>query len=240
MKTKLFFTALIISLSTGIVLTSCEEFFDSELTEAEVIEGLKEALVVGASNSVVKANATDGYYAHDFIKIPFPPEAETAKQVMIDYLGLEETVNDFIRELNRSAEHAAIQAKPIFVNAITEITFEDAWDILYGEDNAASNYLHLKTFDNLFTAFSPDISNSLETIGASQTWETLANAYNQYAIYSPIHETINTDLGEYATGKALDGLFFLIEEEELKIRTDASARISEILQRVFGEQDDDF
>lgn len=237
MKTRAFFLAVVISIGTLFIVSSCEDFFDTGLTEEEVIEGLKEALKVGTDNSVLKANEANGYYLHEFIKIPFPPEAQTAKEVMIDYLGMEETVEDFILELNRAAEDAAIKAKPIYIDAITSITINDAWDILLGEDNAATMYLHTKTFDSLFAAFSPDISNSLEKVGASQTWAYLVNIYNDYAYYSPIHDPIDTDLGAYATGRALDGLFFLIEEEELKIRTDPSARISEILQRVFAEQD---
>ncbi len=240
MKTKAFLTALLISVTTALTTTSCEELldlFNSGLTEEQVIEGLKEALVVGTDNSVVKANAADGYFLHPVIKIPFPPEAETAKNILINQLGMGSIVNDFILELNRAAEDAAQKAKPIFIDAITSITIEDAWGILKGSDNAATSYLHDKTYTSLIAAFAPDITASLTKVGAAQTWNTLASAYNQYANISPIHDPINTDLGAYATGKALDGLFFLVEEEEYKIRTDPTSRVTELLQQVFAEQD---
>ncbi len=237
MRAKIILFSFILSFLAGSLTTSCDELdIDLGLTEEEVAEGLKEALKVGTNNSVTLANALNGYYLHEIIKIPFPSEATRAKNYLIS-IGMESLVEDFVLELNRAAEHAAEKAKPIFIEAITTITIEDAWDILHGEDNAATMYLHDKTYLLLFTEFAPSITSSLEHVGASQTWATLADIYNSFANYSPIHEPVDTDIGNYTTGRALDGLFFLIEEEEFKIRTDASARISEILQRVFGELD---
>ena len=238
MKSKFVLLSLLVIMPSGLLITSCDDFFSNMgLTEAEVVEGLKEALVVGTNNSVVLANAENGYFLHQIIKIPFPPEAETARDVMVNHLGLGSLVEQFIMELNRAAEHAAVKAKPIFINAITSITINDAWDILYGENNAATMYLHNRTFSALFTAFAPDITTSLETVGASQTWSTLVGYYNSYANISPIHNPINPDIGEYTTDRALGGLFHLIEVEEEKIRLDPTARINDILQRVFGELD---
>jgi hypothetical protein len=240
MKTKTFITALLISISTVFITTSCEDLWNllnSGLTEQEVIDGLKQALEVGTDNSVVKAHATDGYFLHSVIKIPFPPEADVAKDILINTLGQGELVDEFILELNRAAEDAAVKAKPIFFDAITSITIDDAWGILKGADNAATAYLHDKTYLSLVGAFAPDITTSLEKVGAAQTWATLVGYYNQFANYHPTYNPINPDLGAYATGKALDGLFFLVEEEEYKIRTDPAARITDLLARVFAEQD---
>jgi hypothetical protein len=144
--------------------------------------------------------------------------------------------------MNRAAEDAANEAKPIFVDAIKGMSIMDAKNILFGNKDAATNYLKDKTFQSLVNAYSPKINTSLNKVGAAQAWKALADPYNKFA-NSPLAMTvkdakpINPDLGAYVTQKALDGLFFKVKEEEDKIRTNLAARTSQLLQRVFGMLD---
>ena len=135
--------------------------------------------------------------------------------------------------LNRGAELAAKEAKPIFVNAITSMSINDAWGILKGDNDAATIYLKETTSDQLYEKFSPVISTSLDKVNATKYYSDLVNAYNKI----PFVDKVNPDLNDYATRKAIDGLFILVAEEELKIREDPIARTSDLLKRVFAEQD---
>jgi hypothetical protein len=206
---------------------SCET--EDGLTDEQIIEGLKEALKVGTDNSVNNAHQTDGYFLNAFIKIPFPQDAEFVKTAL-EAIGLSTITDELVLKLNRCAEDAADEAKPIFVNAIVNMSFSDAVGILNGPDDAATQYLKSTTYDQLKAAFKPDIENSLESVGANTAWTNVMTAYNAI----PLHDPVNTDLPDYTTGKALDGLFYLVAQEEAKIRTDPAARITEILQKVFG------
>lgn len=215
-------------------IVSCEEV---GLTTEQVIAGLKDALRVGTENSVLTANKTDGYFNNLIqpgIKILFPQEAQFVQAAVsaLPIIG-QPLVDEFVLSLNRAAENAASQAKPIFLNAIVGITIEDAFSILKGSDDAATQYLKSKTFNQLKNAFKPDIENSLESVGANDAWNAIISKYNSL----PLSEPVTTDLPEYTTTKALDGLFILVADEELKIRKDPAARITDILQTVFGEQD---
>ncbi len=200
------------------------------LSEAEVTQGLKEALTVGTSNSTANANKTDGYYLNPRIKIPFPSEAVTVENTLRN-LGQDKLVDDFIQKLNRAAEDAAIKAKPIFINAITSITIQDGFSILKGSDDAATVYLKSKTYNELNLAFKPGIQKSLDDVGASKAWSAVTSFYNQI----PFVTTVNTDLADYTTKKGLDGLFVLVSDEEGKIRKDPAARVNDILKKVFSE-----
>lgn len=225
---------LILSFLVLLPIVSCEEI---GLTAEQVIAGLKEALTVGTENSVTSVNKIDGYFnniARPGIKILFPEEAQIVEDVVssIPLIG-QPLVDNFVLNLNRAAEDAASFAKPIFINAITSITIEDAFGILKGTDDAATQYLKSKTFNELKNAFKPSIENSLESAGANDAWNEVISKYNSL----PGSEPVTTDLPEYATTKALDGLFVLVADEELKIRNDPAARVSEILQTVFGEED---
>jgi hypothetical protein len=210
---------------------SCQK--DSGLTTEQIIEGLKEALRVGTENSVTSANQTDGYFGNQFIKIPFPEDAQFVETAVsaVPLVG-QGLVDDLILKLNRAAENAADKAKPILLNAITNITFADAMNILNGADDAATAYLKTNTYNELKAAFMPDISTSLNSVGASSAWTSVTSAYNNL----PLHDPVNTDLPDYTTGKALDGLFVLVAQEEAKIRKDPAARVTDILQTVFGKQ----
>ncbi len=228
MKKIFGFLTLFISLT---IFNSCEEITqdDSGLSDAEIIQGLKEALKVGTDNSVIIAHALDGYYGDNRIRIPFPDDVQLVATTLND-VGLGSLVDEFVKKLNRAAEDAADEAKPIFLNAITGITIADGNAILFGGDNAATEYLKDKTYEDLKVVFRPDIENSLDVVGANQAWSDVASAYNAIPFVDPV----NPDLADYTTEKALDGLFVLVADEELKIRTDPAARINEILQSVFS------
>jgi len=135
--------------------------------------------------------------------------------------------------LNRAAEDAAPQALDILVNAITNITITDAIGIVNGENDAATKYLRTATQTEIAGLFHPHIETSLETVGAQTAWGTLTTNYNSVAPFLG-QPQVNTDLADYTTNKALDGLFILVAEEEGKIREDPAHRVSEILQQVFG------
>lgn len=207
------------------------------LTDEEIVAGLKEALQVGTDTSSSKLNANDGYYGNPLVKIPFPENVQYVADAVSNFhlLGQpvgQEAVDAFVLKLNRAAESAADEAKPIFVDAITNITIDDGLNILMGADDAATSYLKTNTFDNLRTAFRPTIQTALDQVGAQNAWNTVSGYYNIIA-----SDTVNTDLADHTTTKALDGLFKLIAIEELQIRTDVNARISDLLAKVFAEQD---
>lgn len=204
---------------------------EDSLSTDDIIKGLKEALNVGSINSVVAVNKLDGYFGNPLLKIPFPPEVANVETTLRS-VGLGNLVDNAVLAINRAAEDAAIKAKPIFLDAITNMTFDDALKILKGDTIAATTYLKSKTFTNLTTAFKPSIQSSLDKVDATKYWTDLTTAYNKIPFVKPI----NTDLAAYVTGKALDGLFLLVSKEEVKIRKDPVARVSDILKKVFAKQ----
>jgi hypothetical protein len=208
------------------------------LTEGEIVRGLKEALVVGAANSVTLTNRTDGFFGNPQIKIPWPQEAAGAYNYINQNMpSLRPLLDEVVLKMNRGAEAAAVKAKPIFTDAVMSMTITDARNILNGGNNAATQYLRGKTWDALHAAFKPDINEALESVGAATAWSGITTPYNRVARITPNIQTINTDLSDYTTTQALNGLFTLLADEEMKIRTDPRARVNEILRRVFGSQD---
>jgi hypothetical protein len=209
--------------------SACE---DNALTDDQIVEGLKEALKVGTQNSTNSAHQSNGYFNNLNIKIPFPQDAQFVQTALeaVPLVG-QPLVDELVLKLNRAAEDAADEATPIFINAITNMSIIDALNILNGADDAATQYLKANTYTQLKDAFKPSINTSLSSVGATTAWTNVATAYNNYI---PSPQPINTDLADYTTGKALDGLFYLVAQEEGKIRNDPAARINEILQKVFG------
>jgi len=202
------------------------------LNSADVSAGLKEALVNGITNGADLASKPDGYLKNSLIRIPLPEELEKAEKTLRK-VGLDRLVDQYTVSLNRAAEDAAIQAKPIFISAIKSLTFQDVWAILKGEQDAATQYLRRTTSDQLYTSFRPTIEQSLNKVKATQYHSQLVESYNRI----PLVKKVNPDLGDYATNKAIDGLFKLIEKEEGRIREDPAARTTEILRKVFAAQD---
>lgn len=201
------------------------------LTTAEVAEGLKEALIKGISNGSDLVSQVDGYFKNPEIKIPFPPDVKKVED-KLRQVGLGSEVDKFIVTLNRGAEDAAKEAKPIFISAIRSMTIEDAWGILKGQDDAATQYLKRTTSSQLKEKFKPVIQNSLEKVNATKYYGDIVNRYNQL----PLVQKVNPDLDDYATDRAIEGLFLMISKEEKNIRQNPVARTTELLKRVFGAQ----
>jgi hypothetical protein len=202
----------------------------AELSSGEIVTGLKEALEVGAKNSSNQLSALDGFFKNAAIKILLPEEAQKVEKALRD-IGMGSLVDKAILSVNRAAEDAAKSAAPIFVDAITSMSIQDALGILQGGDFAATNYLKSKTTLPLTNAFKPVIDKSLQKVGATKYWTDVFTAYNRFAT-----NKINPDLSAFVTGKALDGIFYQVGLEEQKIRKDPVARVSEILKKVFGSK----
>lgn len=201
------------------------------LTTAEVAEGLKEALIKGISTGSDLASQLDGYFKNPEIKIPFPPEVKKVED-KLRQIGLGGEVDKFVMTLNRGAEDAAKEAKPIFISAIRSMTIQDAWGILKGQPDAATQYLKRTTSLQLKEKFKPVIQNSLSKVNATRYYGDIVNTYNKI----PLTEDINPNLDDYATDKAIEGLFIMIAKEEKNIRQDPLARTTELLKKVFGAQ----
>lgn len=205
---------------------------NSNLTTDEVIRGLKEALYVGATNSTSLTSKTNGFYLNPLIRIPFPPEAMKVKNV-VEQLGLKSMVGEFEQSLNRAAEEASKKALPIFKNAIVNMSINDGMSILHGSDNAASEYLKSKTESAMIAEFTPVVKNAIQKVNVTKYWNPIASTYNKTTLITG-ESQINPNLDEYITHKTLDGLFYLISQEELKIRQNPAARVSELLKKVFN------
>jgi hypothetical protein len=201
------------------------------LTTGEVAEGLKEALIKGISNGSDIVSQLDGYFKNPEIKIPFPPDVKKVED-KLRQIGLGNEVDKFVMTLNRGAEDAAKEAKPIFITAIRSMTIQDAWSILKGENDAATQYLKRTTSAQLKEKFKPVIQNSLNKVQATRYYSDIVTRYNQI----PFVQKVNPDLDDYATDKAIEGLFIMIAKEEKNIRENPIARTTELLKKVFGAQ----
>lgn len=202
-------------------------------TSTEIALGLKQALELGTTSGADRLSVKDGFFGNLAVKLFFPPEAQKAEK-MLRSLGFNQLCDNVLLSLNRAAEDAAIEAKPIFISAIRQMTINDAVNILLGKQNdAATNYFKRVTSDQLRLKFEPIVQNSLSKVGATKYWGDVTNTYNKV----PFVSKINPDLKDYVTQKAIDGLFLEIAQEELKIRNNISARNTSLLQKVFGYAD---
>ncbi len=204
----------------------------SILTNADIAAGLRQALDFGIDKQVSKLTQPDGFYKNEMVKILLPAELQKVDKGLRD-IGLGNLADEGLKVLNRAAEDAVKEATPIFVNAVKEITFNDAKNILLGADNAATQYLTSKTQTALYAKFEPVINSSFEKVGADQIWTNIINRYNAI----PFTTDVNPDLTDYVTGEALKGVYAMIAVEEKEIRTKASSRTTDLLRRVFGAQD---
>jgi len=214
------------------------------LTEQEVVSGLKDALKVSTDTAVSIVSKPDGFFKDQTIKILLPPEAkvimDSKDNSMLKAIGITKLIDDVILRMNRSAEEASKQAVPIFVNAIKSMSIQDAFGILRGADNAATEYFKSKTSQALFNAFKPKVQQVLDkplvaNVSTTSTWNSLTSKYNKVAplINKP---KVNTDLVNFVTQKAIDGLFNKLATQEKNIRQNPIARVTDILRRVFGNQ----
>ncbi|HHU33777.1 MAG TPA: DUF4197 domain-containing protein [Bacteroidetes bacterium] len=247
---KIFIATLVAATITGCaglnqVLQTVLSTTDT-LTETEVVNGLKEALETGARNSASILSLENGYYGDPLVKILLPEEGRVIVDNISRIPGGDKLVEDVVLSINRAAEDAAKEAAPIFVSSITGMSINDAFGILRGENDAATAYLRNTTYDNLYALYKPKIGQSIEkdlvgNLSAHDAWNTLTSQWNTVA-NSVVGRLANltpveTDLTDYLTNKALDGMFFKVEEEEFKIRTQISARVTPLLQKVFGSLD---
>lgn len=248
MKTRILFSAILILLLSGCaeLMKVLQTVSNVPLTEAEVISGLKEALTTGAKNAAERLARENGYYGDDLIKILLPDEAKIIVENISRIPGGDKLVEDVIIRINRAAEDAAKEVAPIFIGSVTQMTIKDAFGILNGADNAATSYLRNTTYSELYGLYKPKIQASTEkkiigNISTKESWNTLVSKWNSVANSIPGRlanlKPVNTDLDDFLTNKALSGMFLKVEAEELKIRKDISARVTPVLQRVFGSLD---
>jgi hypothetical protein len=202
------------------------------LSTEEVAQGLKQALENGTNKGAESASKVDGFFKNPKIRIPLPPEMQRVENTLRQ-VGLGAEVDRFVLNLNRAAEKAAIEAKPIFIGAIRSLTIQDAWNILRGEQDAATQFLRRTTYNELRGKFQPIVESALNSVNVTRYYDDIARNYNRI----PGVTKINDDLNDFATSKAIDGLFILIAEEEANIRQNPAARTTELLRRVFSQTD---
>ena len=195
----------------------------------QIVAGLKEALSIGTGNAVAATSKTDGYFGNRAIKILMPDKIQKVADVL-GKVGYQKEVDDFVLSMNRAAEKAAPQAKAIFISAIRQMTVEDARKILGGGDTAATEYFKAKTSGKLYESFRPIVSSSMNEAGTTRSYKEMMGKYSSL----PFASAESLDLDRYVTNKSLDGLFFLVGQEEIKIRKDPAARVTDLLKSVFG------
>ena len=202
------------------------------LTQEQIGSGLRQALDNGIQHQVSKLTATDGFYKNDLVKILLPEELQAVDKGLRS-IGLGSLADEGLKAINRTAEDAVKTATPIFVNAVKQITFNDAKNILLGADNAATSYLEGKTTSALYAEFNPVIKNSFSKVGADKIWSNLITKYNSI----PFVKKVNPDLTDYVTTEALEGVFTMIAVEEKGIREKVGLRDTALLRQVFALQD---
>jgi hypothetical protein len=215
------------------ILKGAQETLGSKggLSNAEIIQGLKEALQVGTEKAVALVSKPDGYYQNPDIKIPLPESVQKAEK-LLRATGYGEKVDSFELSMNRAAERAAPEAKSIFGDAITQMTFDDAKKILNGRDNEATLYFEEKTSGRLQEVFKPIVKDAMGEVGVTQSFQDL----NAKAESMPFGKSLSFDLDQYVTDGALKGLFKMLAEEEKLIRTEPAARATDLLKKVFASQ----
>jgi hypothetical protein len=204
----------------------------SVLNSTDISKGLKEALNNGITKQVTKLTAEDGFYKNELVKILLPEELQKVDKTFRK-MGLGSLPDVGILMLNRAAEDAVKEATPIFIDAVKNISFTDAKNILLGNDSAATSYLQTNTTTALYAKFNPVIQNSFAKVGADKIWASIIKKYNSI----PLVNKVNPDLTDYTTNKALEGVFKMIAVEEKEIRTNLNSRSSSLLKKVFAAQD---
>lgn len=200
------------------------------LTNADIVSGLREALTVGTTNSSNKLSTVDGFFKNAAIKILIPEDAKKVESTLRS-VGMGSVIDKAILSMNRAAEDATKGAGTIFINAVKQMTIQDAVGILKGGDFAATNYFKTKTTTALTESFRPVIEKSLKNVNATKYWADVTTVYNQFS-----SNKVNTDLAGYVTEKAMEGIFHQVALEEQKIRKDPVARTTDILKKVFSSQ----
>jgi len=202
------------------------------LSNTDIASGLKEALNKGIEKQVTKLTAVDGFYKNEMVKILLPDELQKVDKALRK-VGLSALADKGLLMLNRAAEDAVKESTPIFVDAVKNMSFTDAKNILMGNENSATTYLQTTTTSPLYLKFNPVIKSSFAKVGANKVWAEIIKKYNKL----PLVKKVNPDLTDYTTNKALEGVFKMIAVEEKNIRTDLNARTSDLLKKVFALQD---
>lgn len=221
-------------------LSSCKEMQQivdqmpqlQTMNPIDISGGLKEALNNGITKQVSKLTAVDGFYRNEAVKILLPEELKKVDS-SLRKIGLSSLADEGLKILNRAAENAVKEATPIFVDAVKNMTFTDAKNILMGNENSATSYLQNSTSTALYGKFNPVIKSSFTKVGADKVWSNIINKYNSI----PLVKKVNPDLTDYVTNQAMAGVFKMIAVEEKNIRTNLNARTSNLLQKVFALQD---
>lgn len=233
----------ILILTSALFIASCAEVQQvleqlpqqtgtSILSQAEIGNGLKEALNNGISKQVSKLTATDGFLKNEAVKILLPDELKKV-DTKLRQIGMSSLADKGLMMINRAAENAVKEATPIFVDAVTHMSFTDAKNILMGNQNSATTYLQNTTSQALYTKFSPIIKSSYAKVGADEIWNQIISKYNSI----PLVTKVNPNLTDYTTNKAMEGVFKMIAVEEKEIRTNFSSRTTDLLKKVFALQD---
>jgi hypothetical protein len=202
----------------------------SGLSSDDIVSGLKEALTLGAQKSADRLSAADGFFKDAAVKILLPPQAQNVEKTLRG-MGMGKIVDDAILSMNRAAEDASKSAAPIFVSAVKNMTVQDGLGILRGADTAATGYLRKSTTPQLTSAFHPVIDSSLVKTGATKYWKTVFDTYNKLPT---TFKKVDPDLASFVTQKAIDGIFYYVAQEEMKIRKDPAAQVTDLLKKVFG------
>jgi len=203
--------------------------FGGGLSDAKIGSGLQEALKLGTENAVTQTSSVDGFLLNQAIKILMPKSLRTIEQPL-RLVGYGPQIDEFVVGMNRAAEKAVPFAKDIFWGAIGEMTFDDARKILNGGDTAATDYFKAKTTKKLQTAFLPSVTEVMNQVGVNRQYNDLIGKYKDV----PFSKSITFDVNQYVTEKATDGIFFVVGQEEKKIRTNPAARVNDLLKEVFG------
>lgn len=227
-------------ITTLFFLTSCAELqqvasqypLPGGMSQAEIASGLKEALNNGISKQVSKLTLKDGFFKNQMVKILLPAELQKVDKTLRD-VGLGSLADEGLKVLNRAAEDAVKEATPIFVDAVKNMTFTDAKNILLGNDTSATTYLQNSTSTALYAKFNPVVKSSLGKVGADKVWANIITKYNSL----PLTQDVNPDLNDYVTNKAMEGVFKMVAVEEKDIRNNLAARTSDLLKKVFALQD---
>jgi hypothetical protein len=231
---------IFIAISTVLLFTGCDVIKNlptvgttgGGITEGEAGKGIKEALSQGLVKAVLQLNKPDGFFKDAIYKVLLPPDAKKVENTLRD-LGFNKLVDNAILSINRGAEDAAGYAKPIFVDAIKNMTLQDAVGLVKNGDTSATHFFRTKTTEKLMVAFLPIIKASLDKVDATKYYGEMVTKYNNFPT---TFKKINPDLPSFVTEKAVTALFDLVSKEELNIRQNIAARTSDILKKVFGQK----
>lgn len=201
---------------------------NTQLSNSDISMGLKQALEMGIASGVDMLGQQDGFYKNELVKILLPEQLQVVDRTLRN-VGMGSLADQGIMLLNRAAEGAVVKAKPIFISAIKNLSFQDAASILTKSGPAATQYLRENTTKELAKAFAPEVQKSLSRVGADKVWNTIIGKYNSL----PMVTEVNPDLTDYVTQKTVEGLFMQVEEKEKEIRQNVSARTTPLLKRVF-------